>query len=208
MSVVSEVANKIYDKKFEFKNFNFEVNYLNLEKNISEKYKKLKVLNHPEKIFIDKSLENFFNLELILNFFPNAKFIHTTRNLNDSILAIYQSLLFELSWTHKIKDIIIYIDNYLKILNFFKNKYKSNILNVDLEKLTKEKYKISREIFNFCKLKWNKKILNFYNRKDLFIKTLSGNQVRQKIFTYEDKKYEPYYYLIKKFENDYSWINL
>tara|TARA_Y100000590_G_scaffold437331_1_gene558858 strand:+ start:784 stop:2148 length:1365 start_codon:yes stop_codon:yes gene_type:complete len=208
MSVVSEVANKIYDKKFEFKNFNFEVNYLNLEKNISEKYKKLKVLNHPEKIFIDKSLENFFNLELILNFFPNAKFIHTTRNLNDSILAIYQSLLFELSWTHKIKDIIIYIDNYLKILNFFKKKYKSNILNVSLEELTREKEKVSREIFNFCKLKWNKEILNFYNRKDLFIKTLSGNQVRQKIFTYEDKKYEPYYYLIKKFENDYSWINL
>ena len=155
-----------------------------------------------------RSLENFFNLELILNFFPNAKFIHTTRNLNDSILAIYQSLLFELSWTHKIKDIIIYIDNYLKILNFFKKKYKSNILNVSLEELTREKEKVSREIFNFCKLKWNKKILNFYNRKDLFIKTLSGNQVRQKIFTYEDKKYEPYYYLIKKFENDYSWINL
>ena len=81
-------------------------------------------------------------------------------------------------------------------------------MNVSLEELTREKEKVSREIFNFCKLKWNKEILNFYNRKDLFIKTLSGNQVRQKIFTYEDKKYEPYYYLIKKFENDYSWINL
>ena len=208
MSVVSEVSNKIYDKEFELKNFNFEVNYLNLEKNILEKYKKLNVLNHSKKTFIDKSLENFFNIELILKCFPKAKFIHTSRNLNDSIIAIYQSLLFELSWTHNIKDIVIYIDNYLKILNFFKNKYKSNILNVDLEKFTNEKYKISREIFDFCNLRWNKEILNFNNRKDLFIKTLSGNQVRQEIFKYEDNKYKPYYYLINKFKKDYSWINL
>lgn len=208
MSVVSEVANKIYHRKFELKNFNFEVNYSNLEKNILEKYKKLNVLNHPKKKFIDKSLENFFNLDLILKIFPKAKFIHTSRNLNDSVIAIYQSLLFELSWTHKIKDIIIYIDNYLKIINFFKKKYKSNILNVSLERLTNEKDKVSREIFAFCNLRWNKEVLNFYNRKDLFIKTLSGNQVRQEIFKYENKQYEPYYHLIDKFKNDYSWINL
>ena len=208
MSVVSEVANKIYDKQFELKNFNFEVNYSNLEKNILEKYKKLNVLKHPKKTFIDKSLENFFNIELILKYFPKAIFIHTYRNLSDSVMAIYQSLLFELSWTHKIKDIVIYIDNYIKIVNIFKKKYKSSILDVSLEKLTHEKDKVSKEIFDFCNLRWNKEILNFYNRKDLFIKTLSGNQVRQEIFKYEDKKYEPYYYLINKFKKDYPWINL
>ena len=208
MSVVSEVANKIYDKQFELKNFNFEVNYSNLEKNILEKYKKLNVLKHPKKTFIDKSLENFFNIELILKYFPEAIFIHTYRNLSDSVMAIYQSLLFELSWTHKIKDIVIYIDNYIKIVNIFKKKYKSSILDVSLEKLTHEKDKVSKEIFDFCNLRWNKEILNFYNRKDLFIKTLSGNQVRQEIFKYEDKKYEPYYYLINKFKKDYPWINL
>ena len=188
MSVVSEVANKIYDKQFELKNFNFEVDYSNLEKNILEKYKKLNVLKHPKKTFIDKSLENFFNIELILKYFPEAIFIHTYRNLSDSVMAIYQSLLFELSWTHKIKDIVIYIDNYIKIVNIFKKKYKSSIFDVSLEKLTHEKEKVSKEIFDFCNLRWNKEILNFYNRKDLFIKTLSGNQVRQEIFKYEDKK--------------------
>ena len=208
MSVVSDIANKIYDKQFVLKNYNFEVNYSNLEKNILEKYKKLNVLKHPKKTFIDKSLENFFNIELILKYFPEAIFIHTYRNLSDSVMAIYQSLLFELSWTHKIKDIVIYIDNYIKIVNIFKKKYKSSILDVSLEKLTHEKDKVSKEIFDFCNLRWNKEILNFYNRKDLFIKTLSGNQVRQEIFKYEDKKYEPYYYLINKFKKDYPWINL
>ena len=207
MSVVSEVANKIYDNKFKLKNFSFEVDYSNLEKNILEKYNKLNVFNHKKKIFIDKSLENFFNIELILKYFPKAKFIHTFRNLSDSIIAIYQSLLFELSWTHKIEDIIIYIDNYIKITNYFKKKYRSNVLDVSLEKLTYEKEKVSKEIFAFSNLKWKQEILNFYKRKDLFIKTLSGNQVRQEIFKYKDKKYEEYYYLIEKFKKHYHWLD-
>ena len=147
-------------------------------------------------------------LSLKNKIFPKAKFIHTSRNLSDSIIAIYQSLLFELSWTHNIKDIIIYIDNYIKIVDFFKRKYKYSILDVSLEKLTQQKEKVSREIFDFCNLSWNKEILNFYNRKDLFVKTLSGSQVRQKIFYYEDKKYKPYIYLLNKYQKKYSWIKI
>ena len=68
--------------------------------------------------------------------------------------------------------------------------------------------KTSEEIFAFTNLRWNQEILNFYKRKDLFIKTLSGNQVRQEIFKYKDKKYEKYYYLIEKFKKDYYWLDL
>ena len=87
-------------------------------------------------------------------------------------------------------------------------KYKYSILDVSLEKLTQQKEKVSREIFDFCNLSWNKEILNFYNRKDLFVKTLSGSQVRQKIFYYEDKKYKPYIYLLNKYQKKYSWIKI
>ena len=207
MSIVSEVANKIYDKDFDFKNFNFKIKSTNILSKVLYNYDKLNVLNNQKNIFVDKSLENFFNIDLILYIFPKAKFIHTFRNLSDSIIAIYQSLLFELSWTHDIEDIVIYVDNYLKIINYFKKKYKNNILDVNLEKLTSDKEKISKEIFDFCKIRWNQNILNFNNRKNLFIKTLSGNQVRREIFKYEDNKYKPYYYVINKFKKDYPWIN-
>ena len=50
--------------------------------------------------------QNFFNIEIILKFFPNAKFIHTYRSTNDAIIGIYQTMLPELSWSHKIQDII------------------------------------------------------------------------------------------------------
>ena len=75
-----------------------------------------------------------------------------------------------------------------------------------MENLTYEKEKISKEIFDFCNIKWNENILKFYKRKDLFIKTLSGSQVRKKIFKYENEKYKPYFDLIKDLKNDYSWI--
>ena len=208
MSVVNEVSNKIYNKEFNYNNFNFQVNYPNIVKSIFENYKKLKILDHPKKIFIDKSLENFFNIELICKIFPKAKFIHTSRNLNDTIIAIYQSLLFELSWTHKIKDIVVYINNYIQIINYFKKKYKDNIIEISLEDLTLKKEKISREIFEFCNLKWDKKILNFYKRNDLYIKTLSGSQVRKKITKYDKEKYKSYFFLFKNLKKYYSWIDV
>ena len=59
-------------------------------------------------IFVDKSLENFFNIDLILKIFPKAKFIHSYRDYNDSVISIHQSFLNQLSWTHSIRDILDY----------------------------------------------------------------------------------------------------
>ena len=205
MSLLSEISNKIFKKNFSLDKFKFQIDYQNVSKLVNEKYQNFNVINQ-KKMFIDKSLENFFNIELILKIFPKAKFIHTYRNYSDSVISIYQSLLFELSWVHKIDDIIVYIDNYIKVIKYFNKKYEKNIINVNLENLTKEKDKISKDIFNFCGLKWDKKILNFYKRKDLFIKTLSGAQVRNAISIYNGSKYKNYLYLMDKFKKHYSWV--
>ena len=205
MSLLSEISHEIFKKNFNINKFEFQIDYKNVFKLVNEKYKNFNVINE-KKIFIDKSLENFFNIELILKIFPKAKFIHTYRNYSDSVISIYQSLLFELSWVHKIDDIIVYIDNYIKVIKYFNKKYEKSIINVNLENLTKEKDKISKDIFNFCNLKWDKKILNFYKRKDLFIKTLSGAQVRNAISLYNGSKYKNYLYLMDKFKKHYSWV--
>ena len=77
-----------------------------------------------------------------------------------------------------------------------------------MEDLTLKKEKISREIFEFCNLKWDKKILNFYKRNDLYIKTLSGSQVRKKITKYDKEKYKSYFFLFKNLKKYYSWIDV
>ena len=115
-------------------------------------------------------------------------------------------MLPELAWTHSIKDILDYIDNYKKIINHFKIKYPEKIMDIDLKKFTHEAEVTGKKIYEFCGLKWNKKYLEFYKRNDLYSKTISFNQIRQKISIYDMKKYESYIGLLDQYKNKYKWI--
>ena len=207
MSILEQVGPKIFSKNFDPNKFIFEINQVKLENSILKRYNNFNVINtNLNFTFIDKSLENFFNIEIILKIFPNAKFLHTFRNSIDSVISIYQSMLPELSWTHKIEDILDYIDNYKKIINYFKIKYPNIILDIDLKKFTNEAEENGKRIYEFCNLKWNKKYLEFYKRKDLYSKTISFNQIRKKISIYDIKKYRPYVDLLDSYKNKYEWL--
>ena len=207
-SILEEIGPKIYKNDFNIDYFNFELNLENINKHVINKYSQFYKNSHKKnQRFIDKSLENFFNIEVIIELFPNAKFLHTFRNTSDSIISIYQSMLPDLSWTHSIDDILEYVNNYLNIINYFKIKYPNFILDINLENLTKDSEKITKEIFEFCDLTWDIKILNFYKRKDLFSKTLSFNQIRSKVRNYNVNKYKAYYSLLDDFKKNYKWLN-
>ena len=79
-------------------------------------------------------------------------------------------------------------------------------MDIDLKKFTHEAEETGSKIYEFCDLKWNKKYLEFYKRKDLYSKTISFNQIRQKISIYDMKKYEPYIGLLDQYKNKYKWI--
>ena len=164
-------------------------------------------LNSKSKIFTDKSLENFFYVEIILKVFPKAKFINTFRNTEDNIFAIFQQSLSKLSWTHSIENILEYVDNYLKIIEYFMKKYPEKILSLDLKELTNNPEETSKKLYSFSNLKWNEKVLDFYSRKDLLISTASNIQIRSNIQKYDHEKYRPYKEFLKKFSHKYPWIN-
>ena len=191
MSIFDQIASVIYSGNFNYKDFQFVINKEIFQNSLFERYGTIK-----NKIFIDKSLENFFNIDIILKFFPNAKFLHTYRNFNESIIGIYQRMMPDLSWSHNIKSILEYANNYQTIINYFKKKYPKHIMDVSLEKLTLDKKNESQKIFEFCNIDWNNDVLNFNKKNNLFTKTNSFLQVRQKITRYNNK-YESYYYLIK-----------
>ena len=65
--------------------------YIELEKFVLDRIKE-RIKDKGSLDFIDKTLVNFFNIDVILRIFPDAKFIHCFRNKYDSIIAIYQSL--------------------------------------------------------------------------------------------------------------------
>ena len=191
MSIFDCIAADIYSKNFKLENFNLIINRTTFKNSLQERYGDLE-----NKNFIDKSLENFLNIEIILEFFPNAKILHSFRNFNDAIISIYQKMMPDLSWSHTIEGIINYANNYKNIINYFKKKYPNNILDVNLEELSTNQEIETKKIFNFCELNWNKEIFNFNKKNNLFTKTNSFLQIREKIEKYNYGKYEPYYHLL------------
>ena len=207
MSVLDQIGPKIYTKNFDINKFIFEINHDKIKNSVLMRYNKFNVASsNLNTSFIDKSLENFFNIEIILKIFPNAKFLHTFRDPVDSVISIYQSMLPELSWTHRIENILNYMDNYKKIINYFKIKYPTKIIDIDLGNFTHQSEVVGQKIYEFCDLKWNKKYLEFYKRKDLHSKTISFNQIRKKISVYDTEKYKPYIGLLDEYKNKYEWI--
>ena len=192
-SILEQIKDIIYSKNFDYKNFEFKIDRNKFQNSLLEKYDILE-----RNTFLDKSLENFFNIEIILQFFPNAKFIHTYRDYKDSVIGIYLTMLPELSWCHKIQDITNYIENYENTINYFKRKYPNKIIDVDLRKLTEKKDIETKRILEFCEIEFNKNYLDFELNENLFNKTNSFLQVREKIQIYQKDKYKSYYYLIKK----------
>ena len=206
-SILEQIGSKIYAKDFDIKTFNFELDQRIFYESVLRKYDHFNYSNKVNnKILIDKSLENFFNIEAIIKIFPKAKFIHSFRNPYDSIISIYQSMLSELPWTHSIEDIIRYINNYLIIISHFKKKYPEAIIDINLEELTNNSENISKDIYRFCGFKWNEDALNFYKRDNLHSKTLSFAQIRNKVSKYNTKKYQPYFHLIKKYKESFNWL--
>jgi len=165
------------------------------------------IKENKEKIyFLDKSLENFYYIDLILKIFPHAKFIHTYRNLNDNIFAIFKEFLSKISWSHSLENIIFYVNNYLNTIEFFKKKFPQKILSISLEQLTLFPEDISKKVYQFCDIEWDASCLNFSTQKELFSSTASNQQIRSGIQKYNNEKYKKYYYLLDNYKTKYSWI--
>ncbi len=198
MAILNQINHIIFNSNFDIDKYDYIIDLDEIKKYIEARYSLEENFNKKNSYqFVDKSLENIFNIETIIKIFPNAKFIHTFRNSKDAKLAIYFSMLSELSWSHSLKDIDNYFKIYQKVITYFKKKFPENILDIDLNLLTENPYETSKKIFEFNNLKWNKNILNFYKRKDLFTKTLSSSQIRKKISGKNKSNYENYYHLLK-----------
>ena len=207
MAILNQISHKIFSKSFNIKNYEFSLDHSELESFILNKFTNLFGFNENIR-YVDKTLENFFNIDVILKLFPNAKFLYCFRNLNDAIIAIFQSLLPTLSWTHNLDDITNYIDDYLKTINYFKKKYPEKIMDIKLENLTKDNENIVKDIFKFCNLDWNEKLFNINKKKNIQIKTTSNVQLRDKVKNYDYDKYQHYKFILNKYKKKYKWLDV
>ena len=178
-----------------------------IRKELTERYKQKGLISEKSNyIFTDKSLNNFFYLDLIKNIFPNAKIIHCKRNLLSSIMSVFQNNMSELAWAHDLDNIFKYFDNYIKIMKEFNIKYPGYLCEIQFEEFTQNPEEESKKVMSFCNLEWNKKCLEFYKRKDLISKTASNLQIRKAIYKHSSEKYLPYKKFLEKYKEKYNWF--
>ena len=199
---------KLYYEKFlnlnEKENLELDINLI--EQKLHLGLKNLGVNTNNKCILIDKSLENFFYVDLIIEIFPNAKFVVTQRNDVDNVIGIYKKMLLDISWAHSIFDIIKYIDNFKYIINYFNNKYPEKFFSVDLDDLQNCNDDKILSLFRFCNLSFNEKYSKFQNINQ-FVNNASNIQIRNRFYKFEKDKYKDYKKLLKEHANMFSWIN-
>ena len=156
-------------------------------------------------IFTDKTLDNFFYINLIRAIFPSAKIINCKREPLSSIMSILKNNLPSVPWAHDLDHIFKYFDIYNKLIKNYNNVFPNFIYELSLEKLSHEPVKESKKLMKFCNLPWHKNCLEFYKRKDLISKTTSNLQIRKAIYKHSLKKYSPYKKFIDQYGKKYFW---
>ena len=86
-----------------------------------------------------------------------------------------------MNWSYNQRNIIDYINLYLKTINYWKSKYGNFIYEIDYENLINNKTEETKKLFSFCGLDWSEDIFNYY-KTGKTIRTASLYQVKKPIY--------------------------
>ena len=180
----------------------------NLYTEIIETYKKGRlILEKSNFIFTDKSLENFFYLDIISKIFPKAKVINCRRDITSSIMSTLKNNQVFIAWAHQLENILKYYDLYHKVIENFEKNNPNFIYHLQYEKFINDPENESKKLMKFCGLHWDMKCLEFYNREDIISRTSSNMQIRKSIYKDSNNKYSQYKNFLSKYGNNYSWFD-
>ena len=154
-------------------------------------FQKLSSFEINKKIFIDKAPFNFKWIGLIKKIIPNSKIIHCRRDAMDICWSNYKNFFssIKMNYSNNFKNIAYFYNLYLDIMNYWKNKFKEEIYDIDYENLIKNPEKEIKNLVNFCELDWDENYLKFYENKKT-VSTASLAQVRSPLYKSSIKKWE------------------
>ena len=168
-SLANFLANDLTDKNVRYK----------LSEEILEKYK----MYDQNKIIVDKMPFNFKWIGFIKLLFPKAKIIHSSRNPVDSAFSIYRNLFDSpgLGWAYNQYYLTKYVELYIDLMIFWKQKLNNFIYESQYEKLVSDQVNVTKDILKFCDLEFEESCIN-YTKNKIPSRTVSVFQVRDKIY--------------------------
>ena len=164
----------------------------------------LEPFDFQNKIITDKSLNIYWYIGFIKIFFPQAKFIHCKRDPKDNCLSIFKNLFEDgEGWKFNEEELIEYHKLYQNIMNYWNDKFKDEILNINYEDLINNTKSKVEEILNFCDLEWDENCMQHHKNKSP-IKTLSLNQANKPIYKTSLNSADNYKNYLKKIYKNFG----
>ena len=158
-------------------------------------YDQISIISNSEFI-IDKLPSNFRWIGFIIKTFPEAKIIHIQRNPMAVCWSNYKNFFVDngLDFNLTQSDVAQYYSMYLNLMDFWKAKYKKNIVEIQYEIFVKNFESNTKKILDYLNLQWEDQLLQ-YQKTNRPVTTASHQQVREKIkmnTSEEWKKYKNY----------------
>lgn len=150
---------------------------------MANSYRKgLATLFPSSDLVTDKRPDNFLNIGLIKNLFPNARIIHTTRDPLDNCLSVFFTHLDRgVGYALDLMDIGHYYTQYRRLMAHWKSLYGADILDFDYDAFVHEPRPSVERLLKFLALEWNDACLAFQESKGV-VKTASVWQVRKPLY--------------------------
>ena len=178
------------------------INQLGLEKNKDPKYyfsqireyycKNLNKISDKTYI-VDKTPLNCRWIGFIINALPEAKIIHIERNPMAVCWSNYKTFFADsgLDFSLSQQDIANYYVMYNDLMSFWRNKFQSQIINIQYEDFVDNFEIQTKNILSEINLDWEDTLRN-YEKTNRVVRTASFQQVRSKIKKNTSKQWEKY----------------
>ncbi len=147
-----------------------------------------------KKIIVDKMPFNFFAVGFILNSIPEAKIVHISRNPMAVCWSNYKSNFFDnigMDYAHKLESVAEYYVIYKELMNFWRDKYHSRLIEIDYDKFVLDYETNSKSVIAEIGLNWENEILKFHENNRV-VETNSLLQVRSKVYQDSSQKWKKY----------------
>ena len=158
---------------------------------------------------IDKLPSNFRWIGFIIKAFPEAKIIHIQRNPMAVCWSNYKNFFVDngLDFNLTQRDVAKYYSMYSNLMDFWNNKYKDKIFNLNYEIFVQDFEKNTKKVLNYLDLNWENKLLE-YQKTNRPVTTASHQQVRGKIIKDTSEKWKNYSNYLKDMKETLTSFNI
>jgi hypothetical protein len=132
--------------------------------------------------FVDKLPGNYKVIGLLHAAFPNARFLHVTRDPRDVALSMWRVYFAEhgLSYVFDQKSMACEINQYYRYMRHWMTQHNTAIMEVRYEDIVTDVETTGRKAAEFCGLEWTQNMAS-PERNTASVRTASASQVRARI---------------------------